>query len=66
MSLLGIEASEGLMVGDNPLTDIKGANSVGMRTIWMNHDGLRSRGDDIPTYEITNLLELPELIKHMK
>lgn len=65
MSLLDISADEGLMVGDNPLTDIKGANRVGMRNVWINHDGLRSRSDQTPTFEVANLLELPELIERI-
>lgn len=66
MSLLDISADEGLMVGDNPLTDIKGANRVGMRNVWIKHDSLRSSFDQSPTFEVGNLLELPELIERIK
>ncbi|MGG1516506.1 HAD family hydrolase [Paenibacillus oryzisoli] len=63
MSLLEISPEEGLMVGDNPNTDILGANRVGMRNVWINHHGSSVRsGDNAPTFEVGNLLELPDLI----
>ena len=44
MSALGLEAPEQvLFVGDNPVTDIEGARSFGMRTAWV------SRGKQFPT-----------------
>src|SRR5690606_10508224 len=60
MSLRGISPEEGLMVGDNPKTDILGANGVGMRNAWINHHSVTS--DVVPTFEIRSLIELPELI----
>ena len=46
LGLLGIEAEEGIMIGDKLTTDILGSGSVGMRNIWINHHGLQS-GDEI-------------------
>jgi putative hydrolase of the HAD superfamily len=34
---LGVDASECIFVGDNPLTDIRGAVSAGMRTVWFKY-----------------------------
>ncbi|WNR42276.1 HAD family hydrolase [Paenibacillus roseipurpureus] len=62
MGLLGIEASEGIMIGDKLTTDILGSGSVGMRNIWINHHGLQS-GDEIkPVYEVTRLQEVLPII----
>lgn len=32
---LGVDARHALFVGDHPVNDIKGAQQVGMRTVWM-------------------------------
>jgi putative hydrolase of the HAD superfamily len=62
----GTAAAETLMVGDNPNTDIIGAQNTGMPTAWMR-DGRswRDVGAAIPapTHEIDTVLELrPYLI----
>lgn len=62
MQLLGIEASEGIMVGDKLTTDILGSNRVGMRNAWMNREGHTLSSDIKPTYEIANLEELLAII----
>jgi putative hydrolase of the HAD superfamily len=33
---LGVNASEAIFVGDNPLLDVAGATAVGIRAIWLN------------------------------
>lgn len=33
---LGVQAAEAVMVGDSWLTDVEGAKSVGLRTVWLN------------------------------
>ncbi|UNL83556.1 HAD family hydrolase [Priestia koreensis] len=54
---LGIEKEEALMVGDNLMTDILGANRAGIRSVWINRHQ-KERNEVIPTYEITHLEEL--------
>ncbi|WP_168120852.1 HAD family hydrolase [Paenibacillus sp. HB172176] len=66
MSLLGISPEEGLMVGDNPNTDIKGANGVGMRNVWINHHASACSVDHAPSFEVGSLLELPGLIERLQ
>ncbi|MDI7743016.1 HAD family hydrolase [Lysinibacillus fusiformis] len=63
MDKAGITASEGIMVGDNLNTDIKGSASVGMKNVWINREGNVNETDVEPTYEITSLTELLELLK---
>ncbi len=62
MNLLDIDASEGMMVGDKLTTDIKGANGVGMPSVWINHHKTEAVEAN-PTYEIAALGELLEVIE---
>jgi putative hydrolase of the HAD superfamily len=62
MQLLGIEASEGVMVGDKLTTDILGANRVGLASVWINRHALPRTGEIVPAYEIRSLEELPALV----
>ncbi|CAI6081305.1 HAD family hydrolase [Cohnella sp. JJ-181] len=62
---LGLEADACVMVGDKLTTDIKGANGVGMISIWINRHGA-VRGDEIvPSYEIASLSELQPLLSKL-
>lgn len=61
LGLLNVRVEEAWMVGDNLLTDILGANRVGMTSVWINHKGMKSE-DVVPTHEISRLRELLELI----
>ncbi|MGN7765286.1 HAD family hydrolase [Paenibacillus sp. 22594] len=63
MNLLGISSEEGIMVGDNLNTDIKGANSIGLRSVWINHEGRTVPADNRPTYEIQQLSELLSILQ---
>jgi putative hydrolase of the HAD superfamily len=63
MKLLGIRASEGIMVGDKLTTDIKGANTVGMASVWINRRGVPHDQEIKPAYEIRNLMEIPDVIR---
>ncbi|WP_416151584.1 HAD family hydrolase [Salipaludibacillus sp. HK11] len=53
---------EVLMVGDNLMTDILGANRTGIKSVWLNRFE-KERNDVTPDYEIKNLDELMELLK---
>ncbi|MFC5700029.1 HAD family hydrolase [Cohnella faecalis] len=65
MEKIGITAEEGIMVGDKLTTDIKGANGVGMTSVWINHHGAEPTGDIKPSHIISRLAELPDLIKKL-
>ncbi|TCZ81045.1 HAD family hydrolase [Paenibacillus albiflavus] len=62
MSVLGIHAAEGVMIGDKLTTDILGSNRVGMPNMWINRRGLSLTGDIHPRYEIQNLAQIQEII----
>lgn len=63
MELLGISPEEGMMVGDNLDTDIKGAGGIGMRSVWINHEGRTAPAGNLPTYEIGRLSELLDILQ---
>ena len=60
----GIEASDGIMVGDNLMTDILGSSRVGMRNVWINRENKPAMPDVVvPTYEVDSLTELLKLVE---
>jgi len=63
MEQIGIQADEGVMVGDKLTTDILGANRAGMTSIWINRHGAARNDEIIPAYEISSLTELPALLR---
>jgi len=65
MSLLDIRPEEGLMVGDKLTTDILGSNRAGMRNAWINRRGLSRSDEIVPVYEITNLLEILDILNRV-
>ncbi|MFC4777692.1 HAD family hydrolase [Paenibacillus sp. GCM10023252] len=60
---LGIQPEHGIMVGDKLTTDILGANTIGMTSVWINRHHAVRNDDIIPTHEITHLEELLPLLK---
>ncbi len=64
VSLIDGTKEEALMIGDNLSTDILGSNRIGMKNVWINREGMTA--DEVkPTYTITNLRELPELVRQL-
>ena len=60
-----LEKEEVIMVGDNLMTDVLGANRAGIKTVWINrHD--KERNEVIPTYEIKHLEELFPILAELK
>lgn len=58
-----------LMVGNNPARDIRGANAMGLITIWFHWNDRYSTGRDLedrPAYEVHNSRELLALIENME
>jgi len=58
ISKLNLAAENILFVGDDLKADVMGAQSVGMRTAWLNRDGSDLAENINPHYHITNLSEL--------
>lgn len=65
MELLGIEAAEGLMVGDKLTTDILGSNRVGMPNAWVNRTGIPRTDEIVPAYEVSHLEQLHAIIARL-
>jgi len=59
----GVMASNAVHVGDDPVTDMRGANEVGMRTIWFNPDGAVWPSGPRPNAEIGSLTELEDVLE---
>jgi putative hydrolase of the HAD superfamily len=62
LSRLSLQKEEVMMVGDNLMTDILGANRAGIKSVWINRHQ-KDRNDVIPTYEIQHLEELFTILK---
>lgn len=63
LKLCDIKPEEALMVGDNRMTDILGANRTGIPSVWINRENEEPIEDVVPTYEIRSLTELNEILK---
>lgn len=61
LSRISLNKDEVIMVGDNLMTDILGANSVGIKSVWINRHN-KERNEVIPTYEIQHLQELHNIL----
>ncbi len=57
---LGVEPENCCMVGDKPFTDIKGANSVGMKTILIRRREWKTTEE--PNFQIRKLKEIKNLL----
>ena len=51
-----------LMVGDNPHSDVLGAQNAGINSCWLNTTALPIPEGIVPTYQIKSLSELPSLL----
>lgn len=65
LSLLSLTHDEVIMVGDNLMTDILGANRAGIRSVWVNHHS-QEYNNVIPTYTIHHLDELFPILEELK
>ncbi|MCA1062842.1 HAD family hydrolase [Rossellomorea sp. AcN35-11] len=61
---LNLERDEVVMVGDNLHTDILGASSLGIKTVWINRRMENSK-EIVPDYEITELHEVLGVVNNM-
>jgi putative hydrolase of the HAD superfamily len=64
LSLMSLNKEEAIMVGDNLMTDILGANRTGIKTVWINrHD--KERNEVVPTFEIQHLEDLYQILEKL-
>jgi HAD superfamily hydrolase (TIGR01509 family) len=55
-----VKPQEALFIGDNYYTDICGASSIGMDTVWVNHFDLKPPMDTKPTYTVKSIFALED------
>jgi putative hydrolase of the HAD superfamily len=60
---LNIENNSALYIGDNPSTDIKGANDAGITSVWLS---LGQTWDIEDYYPVITISSLSEIISHIK
>lgn len=58
------DKSKVLMVGDSLTSDIQGGINSGIDTCWYNPNGMSNEKGIIPTYEISKLMELNDILKN--
>jgi len=51
-----------VFVGDTYNTDVRGANTVGIDVIWINHKG-ETNTDNLSVYSINNTDKLADCVK---
>ncbi|MFP3950979.1 MAG: HAD family hydrolase [Candidatus Bathyarchaeia archaeon] len=59
LEISGTEPFETTSIGDTPLSDIRPAKLVGIKTIWLNRRGeaLPDDSEQVPHHQVKNLLE---------
>lgn len=57
------DKSKVLMVGDSLTSDIKGGINFGIDTCWLNTSKCKNTTSIIPTYEISNIIELKAILE---
>ncbi len=62
LALSACEPHECIHIGDDAENDVRGAQRLGIHTIWINRRGLVWSGGDPPSQEISQLAELPAAI----
>lgn len=60
LMLADVKKEEALMVGDNLMTDILGANQAGIKNVWINREN-KEQTTVKPTYQIQHLSQLEPL-----
>ena len=63
MEKANVTKDDGIMVGDNLMTDILGSSRVNMRNVWINREDKPQDPDVTPTYEVTSLTEFLKLVQ---
>ncbi|AHM66368.1 had-superfamily hydrolase subfamily ia, variant 1 [Paenibacillus polymyxa SQR-21] len=66
LGLLGIEPGQALMVGDKLTTDIQGALSAGVHSVWLNRNDKTNTTEIKPKFQIKHLSELYGIIQSLK
>jgi putative hydrolase of the HAD superfamily len=62
---LDYQPAQCIHIGDDIENDIRGAQRVGLFTVWMNTGGQPWPGGQPPSQEIRELLQLPAAIENI-
>jgi putative hydrolase of the HAD superfamily len=62
---LGVTADEAVMVGNSLERDIAGSRNAGIRSIWIRVPGSEEQAEVTPDHTITNLAEIPGILKEL-
>ncbi|TSB47090.1 HAD family hydrolase [Alkalicoccobacillus porphyridii] len=62
LSLMELDKDEVMMVGDNLMTDILGAERAGIASIWVNRHN-QTATDVVPTFEVESLTEVASILE---
>ncbi len=63
LELTGLSAQQIVHVGDDPVTDVRGASQAGWRTIWFNRQAHNwSNEGQAPTAQVSDLYQLKTLL----
>ncbi|MFH1282575.1 MAG: TIGR02253 family HAD-type hydrolase [bacterium] len=63
LSLLRVDSTEVLMIGDWVERDIVGAKSVGIKTVYARYGDVKKSQNPNSDYEITDILQLIDIVK---
>jgi putative hydrolase of the HAD superfamily len=63
---LDVSPRNAIFVGDKIRTDIAGAHSVGIRSVWLRHAEAVDSGEATPDFVIGHLRELPPLLASLR
>ena len=58
----GCELTQMLYVGDSLKNDVAGARNVGVRSVWLNREGVPNDTETQPDYEVVSLSEIPAIV----
>ncbi len=61
----GFRRDRAMIVGDSLTSDIRGGKNAGIRTCWINPQGLKAPHDLEPDYELSALTELEALLEKL-
>ena len=62
LARLNARPDTSLMIGNSLTKDVQGAQSTGMRAVWINRSGKSRDGSVIPDWEISGLDELQSIL----
>ncbi|MBO7402066.1 MAG: YjjG family noncanonical pyrimidine nucleotidase [Lachnospiraceae bacterium] len=62
LAKIGVERSRCCMVGDSLSSDILGGKNAGLKTVWVNTNGLPSDPSIVPDHTVRSLTELKDLL----